>query len=178
MINITGICNEVNSSKIFKVPSDLKLAIERFSVTHETIEEEDEDDELLLAWDLALNANFNEIIKYNDYISENSGFGTHQGVKGLEYDRVMVIIDDDEAKGFMFSYDKLFGTKSLTATDNKNIANGDETGIDRTSRLFYVACSRARESLAIVAYTDNSTILRKNLLDFGWFTEDEIEIIK
>lgn len=172
------ILNNLNGSKLFKLPADLKLAIERSSIIRiETGEEDEEDDELLLAWDIALNADFNEIIKYNDYISENSGFGTHQGVKGLEYDRVMVVIDDVEAKGFMFNYDKLFGTKSLTPADNKNIADGKETGIDRTSRLFYVACSRAKESLAIVAYTDSSTTLKKNLLDFGWLREEEIEIV-
>ncbi len=171
------ILNNVHSSKLFKLPPDLKFAIERSSISLVETEEEEKDDELLLAWDIALKADFNEIIKYNDYIFENSGFGTHQGVKGLEYDRVMVVIDDAEAKGFMFSYDKLFRTKSLTPGDHKNIANGDETGIDRTSRLFYVACSRAKESLAIVAYTDSSTTLKKNLLDFGWFREEEIEIL-
>ncbi|UPT70459.1 MAG: hypothetical protein M0D53_15460 [Flavobacterium sp. JAD_PAG50586_2] len=156
------IINNINNSNLFKLPNDLKLAIERSSISHiETEQEEEEDDELLHAWDIALNADFNEIIEYNNYISENSGFGTHQGVKGLEYDRVMVVIDDVEAKGFMFSYDKLFGIKSLTQTDNKNIIDGKETGIDRTSRLFYVACSRAKESLAIVAYTDNTTMLKK-----------------
>jgi ATP-dependent DNA helicase UvrD/PcrA len=175
---LVEILNNVNGSKLFKLPADLRLAIERSTITRiETGEEEEEDDELLLAWDVALNSDFNEIIKYNDYISENSGFGTHQGVKGLEYDRVMVVIDDVEAKGFMFSYDKLFRTKSLTPADNKNIVEGKETGIDRTSRLFYVACSRAKESLAIVAYTDSPTTLKRNLLDFGWFREEEIEIV-
>lgn len=171
------ILNNVHSSKLFRLPPDLKFAIERSSISLVETEEEEKDDELLLAWDIALKADFNEIIKYNDYIFENSGFGTHQGVKGLEYDRVMVVIDDAEAKGFMFSYDKLFGTKSLTPGDHKNIANGDETGIDRTSRLLYVACSRAKESLAIVAYTDNPKTLKNNLLDFGWFKEEEIEIV-
>lgn len=171
------ILNNVHSSKLFKLPPDLKFAIERSSISLVETEEEEEDDELLLAWDIALNADFNEIIKYNDYTSENSGFGTHQGVKGLEYDRVMVVIDDAEAKGFMFSYDKLFGTKSLTPGDNKNVVEGKETGIDRTSRLFYVACSRAKESLAIVAYTDKTTTLKNNLLNFGWFREDEIDVL-
>ncbi|WP_435522875.1 hypothetical protein [Chryseobacterium indoltheticum] len=60
-------------------------------------------------------ADFNEIVMYNNYITENSGFGTHQGVKGLEYERVMVVIDDEEARGFQFSYDKLSGTSPLTA---------------------------------------------------------------
>ena len=174
------ILNNVYESKLFNLPADLKVALERssrISTEADEVETEDEDDELMLAWGIALNADFDEIIKYNDYISENSGFGTHQGVKGLEYDRVMVVIDDVEAKGFMFSYDKLFRIKSLTPGDNKNIVEGKETGIDRTSRLFYVACSRAKESLAIVAYTDSPETLKNNLLDFGWFKDEEIEVL-
>jgi DNA helicase-2/ATP-dependent DNA helicase PcrA len=171
---------EVRESGIFSIPSDLSISIDRTkSLGEEEDNEEDEDDgKVLLAWDVALNANFDEIIRYNDYISGSSNFGTHQGVKGLEFERVLVIIDDEESKGFMFSYDKLFGIKELTKGDNENIAGGIETGIDRTSRLFYVACSRAKDSLAIVAYTDKPEQLKTNLLGLEWFSEDEIEVIK
>ena len=168
---------EVSESKLFIIPSELKLSIERTKSSGDE-EEQKDDDENLLAWDQALQSKFNEIIKYNDYISDSSNFGTHQGVKGLEFDRVMVIIDDEESKGFMFSYDKLFGLKELSKNDNQNISEGKETGIDRTSRLFYVACSRAKESLAIVAYSDNEEQLKTNLLGLDWFSEAEIEIIK
>ena len=140
-------------------------------------ENEDVGDNTINAWDLALANPFSQIKKYNNYLSEESKFGTHQGVKGLEYPRVMVILDDEESRGFLFSYDKLFGSKELSPTDKKNLAEGKETGIDRTRRLFYVACSRAKESLAIVAYTDNPELVKKNALEFGWFEKDEIEII-
>lgn len=168
---------ELNESRLFIIPSELKLSIERAKSSSDEEEHED-DDENLLAWDQALQSNFNEISTYNDYISDSSNFGTHQGVKGLEFDRVMIVIDDEESKGFMFSYDKLFGVKELTKSDNQNIAEGKETGIDRTARLFYVGCSRAKESLAIVAYTDNAEQLKNNLLELDWFSKDEIVIIK
>lgn len=174
---LIDVLQEINNSGIFIIPNDLKISIER-TKSKSSDNDDDNDDDVLSAWDLALNASFAQIINYNDYISESSRFGTHQGVKGLEYDRVLVIIDDEESKGFMFSYDKLFGLKSLSDSDNKNIKEGKETGIDRTSRLFYVACSRAKESLAIVAYTDAPSSLKTNLIRFGWFTKDEIEIIK
>lgn len=168
---------EVSKSGIFNIPNELKISFER-TKSEGKEEEKDDDDETLLAWDIAIVSNFTEIIKYYDYISDSSNFGTHQGVKGLEFDRVMVVIDDEESKGFMFSYDKLFGVKVLTKGDNENIAEGKETGIDRTSRLFYVACSRAKDSLAIVAYTDKPEQLKTNLLGLGWFAENEIELIK
>lgn len=168
---------EVSKSGIFNIPNELKLSLER-TKSEGKEEEKDDDDKTLLAWDIAIDSNFTEIINYNDYISDSSNFGTHQGVKGLEFDRVMVVIDDEESKGFMFSYAKLFGVKELTKGDNENIAEGKETGIDRTSRLFYVACSRAKNSLAVVAYTDKPEQLKTNLLGLGWFAENEIELIK
>lgn len=175
-LKLIDILLEVSKSEIFTIPDELNISIERTKSLGNK-EWKDDDDESLLAWDLALNSNFDVIIKYNDYISDNSNFGTHQGVKGLEFDRVMIIIDDDESKGFMFSYDKLFGVKELTKGDNEKIAEGKETGIDRTSRLFYVACSRAKDSLAIVNYTDKPEQLKTYLLESGWFVENEIEII-
>ncbi|WP_123907090.1 UvrD-helicase domain-containing protein [Flavobacterium johnsoniae] len=171
----------INKTKLFKIPPTLQLVLARKEteiIENDEEEDFDKDEDILGAWEIALTAKFSEIIEYSKYINEESAFGTHQGVKGLEFDRVMVIIDDEESRGFMFSYDKLFGMKPLTPNDQKNIDEGKETGIDRTLRLFYVACSRAKESLAIVSYTDMPDDLKKNVVKYGWFANDEIEIIK
>ncbi|MEP3388194.1 MAG: UvrD-helicase domain-containing protein [Reichenbachiella sp.] len=173
------ILKEINTSGLFLLPNVLKVVMTRTdSETPDDELEKENDDEVLLAWEIALQSSFGEIIKYNEYVSDESAFGTHQGVKGLEYDRVMVVIDDEESKGFMFSYDKLFGIKPLTSTDEKNLREGKETGIVRTTRLFYVACSRAKESLAIVAYTDDPETLKDNVVKYGWLNVNEVEVIK
>jgi DNA helicase-2/ATP-dependent DNA helicase PcrA len=121
-----------------------------------------------------LQASFSEIASYAQYLSEAAPFDTHQGVKGREFDRVMVLMDDAEARGFMFNYEKLFGVEAQSASDEKNIREGKETSLDRTRRLFYVTCSRARKSLAIVAYSSNPEIIRRNMIANGWFEKDEI----
>lgn len=128
---------------LFPIPNSLNIIVSRAEedtkkIAESTTVEEDEEgsDEILLAWDIALQATFSQIENYNIYLSKDSAFATHQGVKGLEFERVMVIIDDEEAKGFSFSYDKLFGSKELTDGDNKNLAEGKENGIDKTRRLF------------------------------------------
>ena len=178
---LSEILKKIQETNLFKITSTLKLVSQRVGIDSVENFEDDEaidDDEVLLAWDEAIKANFSEIIKYNEYINEKSKFGTHQGVKGLEFDRVMVIIDDEESRGFMFSYDKLFGIKPLTSSDKKNVDEGKETGIDRTLRLFYVACSRARESLAIVCYSDFPKELKRNVVNYNWFTEDEVKVIE
>jgi DNA helicase-2/ATP-dependent DNA helicase PcrA len=135
----------------------------------------DKDDELD-AWDKALKTPFAQIKAYNEYVSDRAKFGTHQGVKGLEFPRVMVVMDDSEARGFMFSYGKLFGAgaKEPTSTDLKNKQEGKETSFDRTRRLFYVTCSRAKNSLTIVAYTENPDKVNKFVLSKDWFKGDEV----
>ena len=89
----------------------------------------------------------------------------------------MVIIDDEEAKGFLFSYEKLFGAKEKSETDIKNELEGKDSSMSRTARLFYVACTRAEKSLAIIAYTENIDKVRNTLTDNNWFYNNEIEVI-
>ncbi len=126
------------------------------------------------AWREALSVPFSQLYAYVEYISDRSPFGTHQGIKGLQFPRVMVILDDSEARGFMFSYEKLFGAKDLTATDEKNRLEGKDTSVDRTRRLFYVTCSRAQQSLGIIVYTKEADKVADCLYSRGWFQVDEI----
>lgn len=128
-------------------------------------------------WRLALEAPFDQIERYDRYVRGVSQFDTHQGVKGREFPRVMVVVSDDEARGFMFAYDKLFETKPKTKTDIENEAAGKETTIDRTRRLFYVTCSRAEQSLAVVYYTAEPTVARDAMIRQEWFEPGEIELI-
>ena len=109
-------------------------------------EQEDRQTERELAIQAFLNAPFSQVEPMALYLSGNAHFDTHQGVKGLEFERVMVIMDDSEARGFLFKYEDLFGGK----------ATGDKS-VESTRRLFYVTASRAKESLALcLLYTSPS----------------------
>ena len=129
------------------------------------------------AWRRALEAPFAVVEKYDRYVRGVSPFDTHQGVKGLEFPRVMVVLSDEEARGFLFAYDKLVGIKEKTKTDLEHETAGEETSIDRTRRLFYVTCSRAEQSLAIVHYSGDPEATRTALLARGWFEDSEIQLI-
>lgn len=131
----------------------------------------------LSAWSKSLEAPLSQIERYDLYVRGQSQFGTHQGVKGLEFPRVLVVINDDEARGFLFAYDKFFGTKEKSKADVENEAAGRETGSDRTRRLFYVTCSRAEKSLAIVYYSPDPALARSAILQYGWFEQGEVELI-
>ena len=126
----------------------------------------------------ALSVSFTTLEKYFAYVSDNTRFATHQGVKGLEFPRIMVIMDDAEAKGFLFSYEKLFGAKPKTETDIKNEREGKDNSIKRTTRLFYVACTRAQNSLAIIAYTQDCEAVKATAMKNNWFEDDEIVILE
>jgi len=174
----------VRNTNLFILPYPLAVAKAAEEGTeapsNPATEEEEEEDisgQAIKAWQALLRCSFAELEAYKRYTAENSPFGTHQGVKGLQFPRVMVIIDDDEAGGFLFSYDKLFGVKALSDTDRDNVAAGKDTMLDRTRRLFYVACSRTEKSVAIVAYTDNPAELVQQVLALEWFAKDEIVMI-
>jgi DNA helicase II / ATP-dependent DNA helicase PcrA len=138
---------------------------------------EDVNDEKSAALRSFLNSPFKQIEPYTEYVCGRSAFATHQAVKGLQFPRIAVIMDDASAGGFLFSYDKLFGAIGKTATDLKNEQSGTETGIDRTRRLFYVTCSRTEASLALVAYTADPARVRSTILANGWFESHEVEML-
>ncbi|MFT5071981.1 MAG: DNA helicase-2/ATP-dependent DNA helicase PcrA [Chitinophagales bacterium] len=169
---LQSILKEIHRSGLFKVPDILVTIADRQEKDFEITE--DDNDPIIDAWDKALKSSFSEFKEYVYYISDKSRFGTHQGIKGLEFPRVIVVLDDEDAGGNFFSYEKLFGVKAPTKSDIDNKAKGKETSIDRTRRLFYVTCSRAEESLAIIAYTSEPDNLKENALRQEWFTEEEI----
>lgn len=138
----------------------------------------EDEDQKVTALRKALAVCFDELERYSAYVAGNTRFATHQGIKGLEFPRVMVIMDDAEAKGSLFSYEKLFGAKAKTDTDIRNEREGKDTSLMRTTRLFYVACTRAQESLAIVAYTENVDAVKNTAISNSWFSDDEIETLQ
>jgi len=186
-----SVLNYVSTSQLFEIPDSLAAFLEQDPDTDvaEIVEsdgpakasndevEKVEVDEELEAWEKFLETPFDQIEAYAKYVSGQSSFGTHQGVKGLEFPRVMVVISDEEARGFLFSYDKLFGAKAKTKADIDNESAGSETSVDRTRRLFYVICSRAMSSLAIVAYSENPTVVQAQVIGRQWFSADEVELL-
>lgn len=135
---------------------------------------EEKDDSEIAAWAKALETDFSQIRKYKDYADGKSIFRTHQGVKGNEFERVMVVMDDNEAGGFLFSYEQYFGAKEISKASQKKLDAGEEIGLDRTRRLFYVTSTRAKSSLAHVIYTSDVAKVKKNLLAKKFAQEEEV----
>jgi DNA helicase II / ATP-dependent DNA helicase PcrA len=173
---LIDVLQNIYASGLMVVPDSLRPNITRGRDLPEDArprpEHEDDEDfeanmqtDRSLAIDNFLAAPFSQVEPYHDYISGNAPFDTHQGVKGREFPRVMVIMDDATARGFMFSYEKLFGAK----------ATGDSS-TEGTRRLFYVTCSRAEKSLALVAYSAQPHLVKAHVIREGWFEEGEVQI--
>lgn len=129
-------------------------------------------------WCALFAAPWSELRRYRRYLAGNSELATHQVVKGSEFSHVMVVMDDSQAGGFLISYDKLFGSKKLSDTDIANVDAGKETTIDRSLRLLYVTCSRARESLALVLWSTQPAEALTHIRDrSSWFSPEEVVVI-
>lgn len=166
--SLADVLHSVASNNLLSIPESLLPNVSGDKVTDNEelpadASDADRQTERAAAIDKFLLAPFSQIERFASYVSGKAHFDTHQGVKGLEFDRVMVIMDDKEARGFMFKYENLFGGKGV----------GDPS-VEGVRRLFYVTCSRARQSLALVAYTESPDRVRKFVLDENWFAAEEI----
>ena len=170
----------VAEHRLMEVPETLQSAYAVLKTPADSSDDDEKADPLserMTAVLSFLRAPFSEIDTYRKYVTGLTSFDTHQGVKGLEFQRVMVILNDAEAHGLMFSYGKLFGDKKLSATDQKNISEGKDSSIDRTRRLLYVTCSRTERSLALVVYAEKPESVKSHVIKSGWFTGDEVSIL-
>lgn len=117
-----------------------------------------------------------QLRRFKTYLSGKSHLATHQVVKGSEFDHVMVVMDDEDAAGNLFAYDRLFGAP-LGNSDVKNVEEGKETSIDRTLRLLYVTCSRAKESLALVLWAKDAPQALAYAQKSKWFKPGEVQAV-
>ena len=114
---------------------------------------------------------------YRTYIEDESPFATQQGIKGAEFERVLVVLDDEEGRHNLFSYGKYFGITPLSANDEAKIADGEDSVIGRTRRLFYVCCSRAIQDLAVVFFVPDVIAAREAVLAKGFFTDQDVHVL-
>jgi len=162
---IGDLLKQVNSSDLLVLDPRLVSYLDPNAVLHvqpepeagenndEDIQEEGEMDKEMASMDAFLACPASQLLPYHTYISERSPFWTQQGIKGAEFDRVLVVLDDAESNHFQFSYEKYLGLEEPSDNDQRHMDAGEETTMDRTRRLFYVSCTRALKDLAVVLFT-------------------------
>jgi DNA helicase II / ATP-dependent DNA helicase PcrA len=161
---------------IFLDVVDLDLGQLDFSTNRDIIEDQD---------DVIEEKNRDSILKflkcpahqfwsYRTYIEDKTPYSTQHGVKGAEFERVLVVIDEDEGSHSQYSYEKLFQLRELSATDLEHKEKNEDSTIERTRRLFYVCCSRALGHLAIVMYTNQPSKVEEHFVNHGLLNESSI----
>lgn len=108
------------------------------------------------------------VARYAEYIDNNTAYSTQHGVKGEEYEKVMVVYDDVEAAWNQYSFSKVL--TPLTA--------GEPTDRQRsvTKKLAYVSFSRAKEDLRVLLFTADPDGARAELINSKLLVPDQIRI--
>lgn len=106
------------------------------------------------------------VSSYANYLENNTAYSTQHGVKGEEYDKVMVVYDDVEAAWSHYSF-----SKTLTPQ-----TSGEPTDRQRslTQKIAYVSFSRAREDLRVLLFTQDPERARAELIGSKLLAQDQI----
>lgn len=100
---------------------------------------------------------FSEFQKLYEYLEGQTPFSTQHKTKGAEFDNVLVILDNGGWNNYNF--EKMFlGTASPSV-------------LERTQKLFYVCCTRAKENLAVFFHDPDANVIAKAK---EWFGNDNV----
>jgi DNA helicase-2/ATP-dependent DNA helicase PcrA len=95
-----------------------------------------------------------QILAYHAYYNSFSPYSTQHGIKGAEFDNVLVVMDNGRWNNYNFKY-YFEGTV------------GKESVVGRTERIFYVCCSRTIENLVVFYPSPTPPIISKAKKMFG-----------
>ena len=109
-----------------------------------------------------------EIEPFVEFISDNTPYSTQHGVKGEQYEDVLVVFDDTDAAWNNYSF-----TKMLTPSTSGDPTEGQ---YDRSRKLAYVCFSRAEKNLRILLFTHSPEAAKKELVANKMFEEIQISI--
>jgi len=111
---------------------------------------------------------YKEITELCCYLLGHSPFETKHGVKGAEYDNVLVVVD----RGWnMYNFNEMFELVAEDAT----IPSNKQKAFDRNRNLFYVCCSRPKKELAILFTQRLSDPAMQTIVN--WFGSENIEAV-
>jgi len=97
-------------------------------------------------------------VKYSDfqnlyeYLEGKTPFSTQHKTKGTEFDNVLVVLDNGGWNNYNF--------------ENLFLSRGTASVLERTQKIFYVCCTRAKEQLAVFYHAPSPEVITKAE---GWF---------
>lgn len=109
------------------------------------------------------------LLDYADFATDSTAFSTQHGVKGEEYEDVLVVFDDVEAGWSKYSFTKLL-TPGVAG-------EGTEGQMQRSRKLAYVCFTRAKVNLRIVLFSQRPDEARAELVSQGLFVDDQVQLV-
>lgn len=103
------------------------------------------------------NVKFSEFQKLYEYLEGQTPFSTQHKTKGAEFDNVLVILDNGGWNNYNFG--------------NLFLETGSTSVLDRTRKIFYVCCTRAKENLAVFFHSPDPKVITKAKV---WFGNDNV----
>ena len=96
---------------------------------------------------------FSEFQKLYDYLEGNTPFSTQHKIKGAEFDNVLVVLDNGGWNNYNF--EKMF------------LGTASESVMNRTQKIFYVCCTRAKENLSVFFHNPDEQVIERAKEWFG-----------
>jgi DNA helicase II / ATP-dependent DNA helicase PcrA len=109
---------------------------------------------------------YSELVSLANYLDDKTPFSTKHGVKGAEFDNVLVVC----GRGW-----NNYNWKDFLEWNLNGIPRNKEEAYERNRNLFYVACSRPKKRLALLFTQKLSAIAIRQLEQ--WFGSENIEDI-
>lgn len=119
-----------------------------------------------------------ELWPYQRYISEGSPYSTQHGVKGAQFDRVLVVLDEEENTYNSYDYERVFADEPSRTADRVSFEAEGENTWSRTLRLLYVCCTRAKRGLVLVFFVNAPETVKANVIASGIFPEFSVFTVK
>ena len=141
---IQEIVQFANETKICVIDDKLK----QFSTDHEEL------------YSQVMSIKYIELVNLYEYVNKHSPYSTQHGIKGAEFNDVFVILDNGNWNNY--NYEQLLGT-----VRNQNT-------YDRTHKLFYVSCSRAKRNLVVYCPNFKESMRAKTE---EWFGKDNMFLV-
>jgi len=102
--------------------------------------------------------NYSELVALSNYIDDRTPFSTKHGVKGAEFENVLVVC----GRGW-----NNYNWNDFLEWSKNGVSKGKDDAYERNRNLFYVACSRPKNRLALL-FTQKLSSSAIEQLEF-WF---------
>lgn len=156
---INDVLNYIFANKIFSKPSKISDFEKR--INQNNLDERAQKDKAF--YEILMSVPYQEVINLNQYIEDNTPFSTKHGVKGTEYNNVLVVIDDRAWNQYNFNY-----------VFCNSLGKGQ---FERTLNLLYVCCSRAKDKLAVLSLSKVDPAGLQKIED--WFGKENVhDVVK